>query len=63
MSGAVVEIFTPADIHRYVDGELSFDEREALRELLEEDPDRMAELMAYERQNVLLVRKFGPKRA
>ncbi|HBM89226.1 MAG: hypothetical protein P1U69_11590 [Parvibaculaceae bacterium] len=63
MSGAVVEIFTPADIHRYVDGELNFNDRQALLELLEEDPDRMAELMAYERQNVLLVRKFGPKRA
>ncbi len=63
MSGAVVEIFTPADIHRYVDGELNINDRQALLELLEEDPDRMAELMAYERQNVLLVRKFGPKRA
>lgn len=63
MSGAVVEIFTSADIHRYVDGELNFNDRQALLELLEEDPDRMAELMAYERQNVLLVRKFGPKRA
>ncbi len=51
----VLHIFTPMDVHRFVDDVLDEHERRAFLAFLSDAPHSQDDVRAYERQNRLLV--------